>query len=59
MTTYYDKVMKKIKHNDNIPVIVKQDVLKRCNDWLEMNHSDKNSNYIYRQLQYLKEWEDI
>ena len=35
-----------------LPEAVYQDILKRCNDWLESNENGQDDDYIKRQLEY-------
>ena len=41
-----------IKDNKILPNIVKSDILKRINDWLEWKGNNELDNYIQRQKRY-------
>ena len=41
-----------IKDNKILPNIVKSDILKRINDWLECKGNNELDNYIQRQIRY-------
>ena len=41
-----------IKDNKILPSIVKDDILKRVNDWLECDGNNELDNYIQRQIRY-------
>ena len=41
-----------IKDNKILPSIVKDDILKRINDWLECKGNNELDNYIQRQIRY-------
>ena len=41
-----------IKDNKILPNIVKSDILKRINDWLECDGNNELDNYIQKQIRY-------
>ena len=41
-----------IKDNKILPNIVKSDILKRVNDWLECDGNNELDNYIQKQIRY-------
>lgn len=43
-----------LKLESKLPKAVYQDILKRCNDWLENSDNGQNDDYIKRQLEYGK-----
>lgn len=54
--TYFDKIRDTIIMNPTINAGVVLDIISRCRDWLESEHTSENDTYIKTQYEYLLKW---